>query len=146
MKNLWPGKFEESKIPSAKTLLEEQARLLPKLTGDMVFAEITELDSLRDYKAKSEIDNEFMYKFSLRGRFLENYNFNVFSFSHDITLYPVMFYLDEKLGAELRIIKSVLDRYVASAKNQEELEKFIDTILKSDRIKSVVGSIMRLSR
>jgi len=57
-----------------------------------------------------------------------------------------MFYLDEKLGAELRIIKSVLDRYIASAQNQEELEKFIDSILKSDRIKSVVGSIMRLSR
>ncbi len=40
MKNLWPERFEVNTKPSAKELLEEQAKFLPKITDGLVLAEV----------------------------------------------------------------------------------------------------------
>ncbi len=143
MKNYWPEKFEESAKPPAKNLLEEQARLLPKLTGDIVFAEVAEeLIKTRGWP----LNGDFMYRFDIKGKFLENYRFHVLSFSHDITLYPVRFLVDEEIGNELRIEKESEDRFTKTIDAPEDLEGFLSAVLTSERVKSVVGSIMRLSK
>lgn len=141
--NLWPIEFEENNNTAAKQFLEEQAKLLPTLTGDLVYAEVKQITEMET--PTGSIDNDFIFRFDLRGKFLQNYRFTVFTFSHDITLYPVKFLLDEKIGAELGIEKSIR-HYIAKVDTPEILEKLVESIFRSERLKTIVGSIMRLSK
>lgn len=142
MKNLWPETFEENTRPSAKNLLEEQAKLLSKLTDGIVYAEVSAVGLL---DVISVPRNEFMFRFDIKGKFLDDYSFRVLLFSHDITLYPVTFSLDEKIAIELGIKKSI-EGYIKSIDAPEDLDNFLSAVLKSERVKSVVGSIIRLSK
>lgn len=145
MKNLWPGKFEENKELSAKTILEEQAKLLPTLTDGVVFAEVSPMNRMD--KLSRPITDDFIFRFDLCGNFLENYRFNVLVFSHDITLYPVKFLIDERIAKEIGLPEDSFGdtERVKIVNSSEELESFLHTILNSERIKNVVGSIVRLS-
>ncbi len=110
----------------------------------MVFAEISELDMIHIPGAFLD-KSDFCYRFDIRGKFLDQYRFNVLFFYHDITLYPVKFYLDEKIGSELGIKKSGFG-YIQQMDSPDNLESFLQAVLRSERVKNVVGSIMRLSK
>jgi hypothetical protein len=140
MKNLWPDKFDESDKPSAKSLLEEQARLLSKITDNIVFAEVSEYEGHETILGL--LKNDFAFRFDIKGKFLPDYSFNVLKFSHDITLYPVRFLLDEKVRAELGVSRGV----TMDIENPADLEELLERVLKTERIKSVVGALIRLSR
>jgi hypothetical protein len=142
MKNLWPEEFNENDKISAKNFIEEQAKLLPKLTNSLVYAAVEEnkfADSLIVMK------NEFIYEFYIYGKFLEGYRFKVLTFSHDITLYPVKFLLDELIAKELSVKKEAFG-YFKVVTDINELENLISSILTCDRMKNVIGSILKLSR
>ncbi len=142
MKNLWPERFEVNTKPSAKELLEEQAKFLPKITDGLVLAEVEEVKPGQEFFGFGPLA-DFCFRFNILGKFLENYRFKVMVFSHDITLYPVTFRLDGQLAKELRISSAVSETKIDSP---DELETFVGKVLTSSRIQSVVGSILRLSK
>lgn len=144
MKNLWPTEFEASDLPTTKELLEEQARLLPQLTNDMVHADIVQMDELD--MIRYGLSNDFGYRFDIRGKFLKDYRFNLFSFSHDITLFPVVFKLDEKIADEVIGKQGPLSAGKMVVKNIHELENLLSSVFGSARLKAVISSIMRLSK
>jgi hypothetical protein len=109
----------------------------------MVFAEVSELGLLDFFP--SPVGNDFCYRFDIKGKFVDKYRFNVFFFAHDITLYPVKFHLDEKIGLELGLQKTAFG-YDAIVASPEEMETFLQAVLTSERVKNVVGSIMQLSK
>lgn len=41
MRNLWPESFKELDIKSPKEILDEQVALLPTLTGDIVYGQVS---------------------------------------------------------------------------------------------------------
>ena len=143
MKNLWPTEFEANDLPSTKELLEEQAKLLPQLTNDMVHADLIQLEALD--MMQIGLSNDFAYRFDIRGKFLKGYSFNLFSFSHDITLYPVEFKIDEKIGNEIGIKRDPFYGSRITAKDAHQLEKILSDIFSSERLRSVISSIIRLS-
>ncbi|MGF1575607.1 MAG: hypothetical protein ACFCU9_06620 [Cyanophyceae cyanobacterium] len=144
MKNLWPDAFEENSQPSAKNLLEEQAKLLIKLTNGIVYAEVSELGKIE--AIASSLKNDFLFRFDICGKFLEGYHFNVLKFSHDITLYPIKFRLDEQIAAELGVKQSAVGVFFVEIDSPDKLEEFIARVLRSERVSRVVGSIIRLSK
>ena len=149
MKNLWPEGFTENEKITARQMLEEQSKLLPKLTGDLVYAEVSELspiEAARESLFRGELQGEFVYSFDIRGKFLEKYRFRVLSFSHDIAFYPVLIRLDELLGKELKIPEGPSEAPTITINEPEELEKFLSSVLRSERIGKVVGSLIKLSK
>jgi hypothetical protein len=142
--SLWPDAFEENTQTSAKQLFEEQAKLLPKLTRDLVCASVETVHASDTPSA--QIDNEFVYRFVLTSKFLDNYRFIVLYFSHDITFYPVRFMFDEKIGMEVGASKDIYDRWFDSADTPKSLERLLERVLKTERLKAIIGSIMRLSK
>lgn len=144
MQNMWPESFPENDKIAAKNLFEEQAKLLAKLTNNVVFAEVSELPELD--AALALLKNDFAYRFDLFGKFLGSYRFNVLMFSHDITLYPVRFRVDEQIGAELKLPRQLGNGYGAKIDTPEALHQFAAQVLNTERLKSVVGSIIRLSK
>lgn len=137
MKNLWPEGFEAKNIRPANQILEEQAALLPKLTGDMVLAEVYKMSSAMAMMEDHE--NDFSYSFYLKGKFLKKYAFKVFMFSHDITLYPLKVTLDEVLANELHLNEEIV------VNSEEQFESFIEQVLTSERLTDIIGSIIRIS-
>lgn len=137
MINLWPKEFKELEYKSAKEILEEQSNLLPTLTGDMVYAEITEMETLEAFK-DSHINNDFRYTYNLKGKFLSNYSYKVLSFSNNIRLYPVKITLDENIARELDIqAKNII------VDDQEEFELILSRVLKSNYLIETVSAIIK---
>ncbi len=137
MKNLWPEEFKPNEVNPPKKILDEQSGLLPKLTGDMVYAKVKEMGGV-DAIMRGH-NNDFSYSYYLLGKFLKNYSFKVFDFSHSITMYPVDVSIDEEIAKEL---DAGIDSRI---ENEDEFIRFIGAIFKSERIKSIIGSIIQLS-
>lgn len=144
MKNYWPNKFNDNSKLAAITVLEEQAKMLPNLTKGTVYAEVSNMDEYDTLVFDNSFKNDFCYRFDIKGKFLDNYSFNVLKFSHDITFYPVQFNVDEKIGIELNLTKKVFG-YYHEVKTPDDLDAFLTVVLSSNRLKDVIGSIMRLS-
>lgn len=142
MANFWPNEFEETSDPSAKEILEEQAEVLPRLTDGKVTAEVVsldEMDRITDY-----LHTDFAYRFDIVGRYLHGYRFKVFSFGHDITLFPVRFKIDEQLVSELAL--SLNPAGQLSVSSPDELEVLFKQVFQSKRMRAVIGSILKLSK
>lgn len=138
MKNLWPKSFKEQEFEAPKSIFEQQAKLLPKLTGDFVCAEVTELQTIQ--ARYDGISNDFAYGFYLTGPFLEKYSYKVLSFSHDITFYPILLNINSEIRAELGI-KDIM----VKVESPEKLESLLENILKTNRVSNVIGAIIKIS-
>ena len=141
MKSLWPSGFRETDVPSMRSILEEQFQFLTDMTNGRVDGEVVALDG-DDYNVEVPLA-DFMYRFSLIGRYIQNYRFRVFSFSHDVTLYPVQVSLDTELQKEFQLPTHLNGVTLGSP---AEAEKFLGEVFHSDRIKKVIGAILKLSR
>lgn len=139
MKNLWPQSFKEPDFEKPKTIFEQQAKLLPTLTGDMVYAKVTELGIID--ASIDHINNTFIYGFYLTAKFLPDYSYKVLSFSHDITLYPVKLNINSEIRNEIDI-KSI----VIKVESPQDLESLLEKILKSERISKIIGAIIKMSK
>ncbi|AUO12340.1 hypothetical protein [Priestia megaterium] len=139
--NLW-GNFTDMDVNTPKEILEQQAKFLPSLTGDTVYAEVKDLETGELYDTFDEDAFEgFAYKFVLKSKFMDRYQFTILSLHHDIVIYPARIKLDrdtkEEIGgiAEYKIVYS-----------EKEFIDFISEVFQSDRIKNVVGAMIKLSR
>ncbi|MBU2620833.1 MAG: hypothetical protein KKD92_00755 [Proteobacteria bacterium] len=137
MKNLWPEEFKPKEIKPAKAIIDEQAKLLPKITGDMVYAQVKKLRPIEANQLDHQ--NDFSYSFYLVAKFLQGYSFKVLVFSHPITMYPVKITLDELIADEIQSNREF------EIKDENEFISILGKVLTSDRIMDVVGSIIRLS-
>lgn len=112
---------------------------MPKLTEDLVYAEVAELPRIQ--AAVDGIGDDFTYGFYLKGKFLENYSFKVISFSHDIAFYPIILKINSEITKELGIVT-----YTVKVESPEELESLLRRVLKSERLSKIVGGIIKLSK
>lgn len=136
MDSMWPKQFDLDNSKTPAEILTEQGKYLEKATKNMVYSEVVSIkgdDFLED-------QSTFNYVFYVMGKYLQNYRFNVFTFSFDIALYPITLYLDSKIANELNISQNY---------NIEDEDYFIETLRKifnSERLKKVIVSLMRLSK
>jgi hypothetical protein len=137
MKSLWPEEFTEKEVKPAKEILEEQALLLPKLTGDMVKAGVRQWRDVE--KLLTNHQRDFAFSFLIKGKFLKNYSFKVFDFSHEITLYPTTVEFDEQLSNELGMAVDI------EIETEDQFIELLSKIFASERIKDIIGSIIKLS-
>lgn len=139
MSNLWKTSYEEAKTDPPLKFIQEQCSLLPKLTGDMVYADIEEMDS--STKIYDNMSNDFEYDFVLIGKFLGDFSYRIMSFSYDISMYPVRISVNDEIAKSLKY-----ESKISKIASQEELEKFIGEVLKSGRVTEVISSIIKLSK
>ena len=136
MESLWPELFNEQDIKTPKEILEIQAKFLPKLTKDLVYAEIIEANSI------NSLFNgyDFVYKLNVKGKFLDNYKFTILTFGHNVTLYPVKLHLDKDISREVQ-----QEQTLATLENQGEFISLLKSIFNSEKMKIVITAIMKLS-
>ncbi|MDN3365490.1 hypothetical protein QU577_27495 [Priestia megaterium] len=153
--NLW-GELEgvDLEINTPKEILQEQAKFLPRLTKDLLYAEIKELEDRELYNSfdyvLDEIDEDdpnpnsnhgFAYKFLLKSRFMDTYRFELFRLHHGIGIYPVTIRLDNDIQKELQLPGTYKE-----IESEEDFVEFISKVLQSLRVKRVIVALMKLSR
>lgn len=138
--NLWPEFESFSDFKTPKEILEQQAKFLPKLSGEIIYAEIIDV-SYDEYIVGEAEEGEFSYKFVLKSKFMDKYQFEIFTMSHDISIYPVRITLDSSTKQEL----GITTRY-ANAATEDQFIKLLSNILHSKRIKTVISSLIKLSK
>lgn len=151
--NLW-GDLEgiDLEIITPKEILQDQAKFLPKLTKDLLYAEIKELEDKELYNTFDYVlddideddtnpDQGFAYKFLLKSRFMDTYRFELFRLHHGIGIYPVMIRLDNDIQNELQLPGTFKEIY-----SEEEFEEFLSEVLQSTRVKRVIAALMKLSK
>lgn len=141
MNSLWPQAFDQNNEISAKSLFEEQAAMLPGLTDNLVWAEVK---ALEPHQFPVFLTSDFAFRFDIYGKVLSNYRFTALYFGHDITLYPVKFVFDEVLAREIR--PTAIPTFPHTVDTSTHLRHLVEQILKSQRLSSIIGSIMRMSR
>lgn len=141
MGSLWPTFDDIKRVRTPKEILEEQGKFLPKLTGDLVYAVVEEFATFNNPSPSSDsLENQFMYKFLMKSKFIDRYSFELFAFSHDIAIYPVKMRLDQLVAKELGYSK------IYNISNENHLNEVLGEILRTDRVKFVVGSMMSLAK
>ena len=141
MNNLWPSSFDEHEFALPKEILEQQGNYLSKLTGEMVFGEVDKMDKDTVFELSYDgFEEEFNYDFLLRSNLLLDYNFRVLSFSHDITIYPIIVRVEEGVVKELGISSPT------RIKTEEDFVDLIARVFNSKRMKRVVGAMIKLAK
>jgi len=103
----------------------------------MVFSRVREMSEY-DAAVLNHVD-EFSYQFFLLGKFLKSYKFKLLDFSHSITMYPVDISIDSEIAEELGVEHDIeLD-------TEEEFISVISKIFNTERVKTVIGSIIQIS-
>lgn len=138
--NLWPDLNEIQKIKTPKEILEEQGKILPKLTDDLVYATI---DPSVIFNSDFSINNkyDFTYDFNIRGKLLKDYKFKLLTIGHNITIYPVRIRLENDIRKEvgLKNIDLIID-------NHNDFVNTLKQVLSSNKLKYVIATIISLSR
>lgn len=140
MENLWPNFNELQKIKTPKEILDEQGKLLPKLTNDLVYATIETSNIFNtDFSVGTKYD--FTYDFNIKGSKLENYKFKVLTVGHNISVFPVRVRLDPEMRKEAGITKQDI-----IVENQNEFTNLLRDVFSSSRLKYVIASIISMSK
>lgn len=140
MDNLWPNFNDIQKIKTPKEILEEQGKILPKLTNDLVYVTI---DPSAVFNSDFSLTNkyDFTYDLNIRGRKLENYKFKLLTLGHNITIYPVRMRLDTDIRKEVGLnnLDIIID-------NNNNFVNILREVLNSNKLKYVIASIISLSK
>lgn len=144
MKNLWPEKFYEPHDFAPKQLLEEQASLLHKITEGIVSAEV-EVVAPNIASKVFENPGPFCFGFTIVGPFIDNYKYRVLRLTHGVPMYPVTVWVDSEIGKELTILENRFGM-LETVSTPEAFERMVTSVLKSNRLKEVIGTIIALSR
>jgi N-glycosylase/DNA lyase len=143
IENLWPDFGEFANYNTPKEILEQQAKFLPKLTGEIIYAEIRDLTD-GDIMFDQEISGaDFSYKFLLKSKFMDKYQFEIMTIFHDISIYPINIRIEKLIKEEVTPDKPQRSLKIAS---EEEFNKLLFDIFHSSRMKNVIGSLFKLSK
>jgi hypothetical protein len=152
MKNFWPAFDEFKHIDTPKTILEEQGGLIEKITTDMVYGEVMEINPTDKEYARTFDNSDFKFAFNIRGKFLENYKFTMLVVSHNIVIYPFSVRLDDTIHSELShefysngMLKSP-NSTIVNIESENQFEFMLKSVFNCNHIKNVINSIISLSK
>lgn len=139
--SLWPNVEEFENQLTPKEILEKQSDYLLNATKMLIYAEVetNEIDLLFPDK---EIESaSFSFEYVLRSKALTSYKFILFTIYHDITIYPVKIKIDSVIKNELGF-----NTKYATVNNEKDFIDILAKILQSNRTKTIIASMLKLSR
>jgi hypothetical protein len=159
MKNLWPD-FKFDNIETPKEILEEQGKLLLKLTNEIVYGEVLLKDKIElgfeenesSYTNYDYTEWDFIADFVLKSKFMLNYKFKLLTLNYNIVMYPFEVSLDDTVFKEIHTNLAKLG-FLSGANesqivvsDQEKFEKFLALVFSTNHVRNVINSLISLSK
>lgn len=155
---------DKANLTLPKDIVQYQCDELSKMTKGLILGKIQEYDDpIDDYKTgigislplksvfeEKEVSiqsdlgelsgNQFTYEFFITSKHTTNFVYRVFFLRYGISIYPLRIVLDETVAKEIgRNTKEKCD-------SEEEFYTLLGEILNSDKIKTVVNSLLFINR
>lgn len=141
MQSIWPELYADDEVTIPKEILEEQGIYLRKMTKDLVYATVEDITSYDDDAEELEIEeNDLVFKYSLRSKYMERYSFTLFAFTHGIDIYPVRMQLDRLIAKEIEMNPTLF------IESEDEFINILKKIFGTKRTRTVIGSISKLAQ
>lgn len=132
-KNLWGNLTSIKGDSNPLDILKEQSGYLLDATDNIIYTDLqTDEGILAEY--------DFYTVFSIKSKFMDRYEFEVFSLHYDVTFFPVLVDLDENISNELSL-KSDFE-----IKNNEDFYSFLEKVLGCNHTKKVIASLYSMSK
>lgn len=127
MTDLW-GDISSKPIKTPVSILREQGSLLEKKTNGVLTVVVSA------YQVGDGNDARFTYNFTINVPSL-NYKYKLFSITHPINLYPVIFNVE----------KEIIDDNKTIANNESEFLEILGQILKSPKTQGILNALLSQS-
>lgn len=152
MDNLWGNLDDVKDFKIAKSILDEQALYIAKMTKQTLYAEVLIDNSYNDEILSSD-DKNFYYKLVIKSEYLNKYEFKVLSIKHNLLQYPLEVFIPSDIAEDLKEIQEMKDRLNKSpylettlvAKNENEFILYLGHILKSKNLMQVIKALYKMS-
>lgn len=168
--SLWPEKFEEfdEKTIDPRTILEQVASELEILSAGKAFAKVDEYAELASFESIANLTNiiapekqfreegekfynKYSFEFYLGSRIEKNYKYRVFAVYYMQDFYPLKLRLDPDIYNDIKPKESFRqenfeENSIISVVSVEDFEFYLGEILKSRKIKFVIGKLMTLKK
>ena len=122
--NLWEIDFKPADVRTTKSLLDQQAGLLEKLTNGVLYGSI--------HTEETPLEGDFKHEFRILAPGLGGYSYKLFVVRQPLRMYP------------LTIESEVFDRY-KKCKNEIEFRDALKEILRHKSTKQVVNAMIAQS-
>jgi hypothetical protein len=156
MENLW-GEFNIENISTPKSILDEQAKYLPKMTKNSVYAVVTYEEKMNIKETEEKKLKDFNYTFYIKSKYIDTYSYRAFSIHHNIDIYPLNMKIDRSLKSDISdklakenivnegLLAILPDDYI-EIMDEEVFKKTIGIILSSQKMKYIISSLVSLSK
>lgn len=152
MESLW-GDFNNAEgFKVAKSILEEQAVHISKMTKRTLYAEVLVDNSYKDEILDND-DKNFYYKLVIKSEYLNKYEFKVLTIKHGLLQYPLEIFLPKDIVEDLKQISEIEDKLTTNiyietsleAKNESEFIQYLGYILKSNNLMKIIKALYNMS-
>jgi hypothetical protein len=154
MENLWESfEEEEIKFNNPKTILENQAEYLKKMTDGLVGASIRKLNIINEDKVSFindiKISPDFIYSITITSSYVENYQFNILKIIYGIKIYPLCIKVNEEVEHEIE------EKYFEAKKykdgqyiiySEDEFVNILKVILNSKEIRTIIRNLKLIAQ
>jgi hypothetical protein len=98
MLDLWPTDIINPRLRAPITILKEQAVLLQQKTNGVIHAQV---NRMRSESQLTKENGKFLYEFLIIAPSLLDFQYRLFTISHEIELYPITIETDKIISREL---------------------------------------------
>lgn len=137
--DMWPNDFTVGINRSPKEIVDQQCSYLERATNAVVYA--------NSYKSKPDPgilimpgdNSKLWYRMDIRGKYLEDYYFRLISYCHGIELYPCDVMIEKSIADDIKKPTK------CSVKNEDEFVELLKLVIGSERLRNIIGSMIKLS-
>jgi hypothetical protein len=134
--SLWPKDIENQRTRAPVAILREQASILGQITQNLVQGQV--------YTDIQE-NERFRYEFFIVSPPLANYQYQLLTMLHDVSLYPVEIYTEEAIKLaiqnDVRLISEEYGEYI-KAETEEELLAALKAIFGAKKTVQVITALL----
>ena len=144
MDSLW-GNINNEGVRTPISILYEQAEYLEKKTKNIVYAEI-ERNTLEEYEGEN---GNLVYDFLIKGSYLKNYSYKLFTITISFELYPLDIRIDtktfEEIESSIATHMEICAKNTIKINNEKEYINLLKLILSSRKVGNLINGIISLS-
>lgn len=145
MNNIFKDGFEEPKANFPDKVMLEIMKSFETATQGLASLSIQEMRGISRL-GLGNLGTTFQYKIVLTSKYLKEYSFEVTSFGYDVSIYPVMFHIEEEIASEMGIGEDINGNCKLSSENEEQLVKAVEAVFSTEKFKNTVGGLMKIAR
>lgn len=107
MESLWPEDLNSPKeeYNAPNKVLKEQSEKLMEITNGIIYGDLSKRDILGDllsHNSKPDfMKKDFNFNYELKGKYLDNYSYRIFSIHYNISIYPLIILLNEEIAYDI---------------------------------------------